>query len=175
MFDAIVTDPPYGVRAGAKRIGSSIIGKSLSTEPRVLEGGLLAHLKPTYIPPMRAYEISDLAYDLVRMAQFLLRPGGRLVFFLPTVTEDYSEVDLPSCEGMTLIGNSVQEFGKWARRLITMEKDVQSEAPAKLPTFEDRVWMKKEQEAVDSDKEHVPAHHDFRGKYSCILARQCAS
>lgn len=68
---------------------------------------------------MRAYEISDLARDLVRMAHYLLTPGGRLVFFLPTVSEDYAEIDLPTCEGMRLVGNSVQDFGKWARRVCS--------------------------------------------------------
>lgn len=66
---------------------------------------------------MRPYEISDLAKDLVEMARYLLAPGGRLVFFLPTVSEDYSEVDLPVCEGMSVVGNSVQNFGKWGRRV----------------------------------------------------------
>lgn len=75
------------------------------------------HSKASYIPPMRPYEISDLAHDLVGMAQYLLRPGGRLVFFLPTVSEDYAEVDLPTCEGMRIVGNSVQDFGKWGRRV----------------------------------------------------------
>ena len=73
--------------------------------------------KPTYVPPMRAYEMSDLASDLVELALWLLKPGGRLVFFLPTVSEDYTELDVPVREGMTVVGNGVQDFGKWARRV----------------------------------------------------------
>ncbi|KAG8886161.1 hypothetical protein FRB97_007199 [Tulasnella sp. 331] len=191
IFDAIVTDPPCGlrweserkdgVRAGAKRIGSSVPGKPLGSEPKVLQDGVIAHTKPSYIPPMRPYEISDLAYDLVKMAQYLLRPGGRLVFFLPTVSEDYTDVDLPTCEGMSIVGNSVQDFGKWGRRLITMEKDKQNMVIPEAPRFEDRAWRKKEQEAglaasipepladgnneEAKEAEHVPAHHSFRDKY----------
>ena len=42
------------------------------------------------------------------------------MFFLPTVTEDYSEVDIPQVEGMSelKIGEgSVQDFNKWGRRV----------------------------------------------------------
>ena len=61
--------------------------------------------------------MSDLTQDLVQLARYLLKPGGRLVFFLPTVAEDYSALDLPTVEGMMLVSDSVQDFGKWARRV----------------------------------------------------------
>lgn len=72
-----------------------------------------------YIPPTRPYELSNLASDLVILARYLLKPGGRLVFFLPTVTDEYEEVDLHSmlCEGMEVIANSLQDFGSWGRRV----------------------------------------------------------
>lgn len=68
---------------------------------------------------MQPYELSELVSDLVRWARYLLRPGGRLVFFLPTVTDEYTEVDVYSllCEGMEVIANSVQNFGSWGRRV----------------------------------------------------------
>ncbi|KAF9900717.1 hypothetical protein BX616_002520, partial [Lobosporangium transversale] len=44
IFDAIVTDPPYGVRAGAKTLGRKDPAKQ-ATEPRMaVEEGVLAHL-----------------------------------------------------------------------------------------------------------------------------------
>lgn len=61
--------------------------------------------------------MSDLVLDLVQLARYLLKPKGRLVFFLPTVAEDYSPLDLPVVEGMVLVSDSVQDFGKWARRV----------------------------------------------------------
>lgn len=66
---------------------------------------------------MRPYEMSDLTMDLIEFARYMLKPGGRLVFFLPTVTKDYSELDVPECDGMKMVGNSIQDFGKWARRV----------------------------------------------------------
>ena len=72
-----------------------------------------------YIPPTRPYELSELARDLVLLARYMLKPRGRLVFFLPTVTEEYKEVDVEAmlCEGMELVANSLQDFGSWGRRV----------------------------------------------------------
>ncbi|CAE6420043.1 unnamed protein product [Rhizoctonia solani] len=152
LFDAIVTDPPYGVRAGAKRLGRKD-GQEMRTEPLVLQDGSLSYTHKTYVPPTKPYELSALASDLVELARYLLVPGGRLVFFLPTVTDDYAPVDIPKCEGMRLVANSLQNFGKWGRRLITMEKSTKEEYPA--PAFGLQQHANK----------HVPAHKNFRDKY----------
>ena len=42
------------------------------------------------------------------------------MFFLPTVTEEYQDVDIPICAGMEVVANSVQDFGKWARRVRSL-------------------------------------------------------
>ena len=72
-----------------------------------------------YIPPTKPYELSELARDLVLLARYMLRPRGRLVFFLPTVTDEYEELDVHAmlCEGMELVANSLQNFGSWGRRV----------------------------------------------------------
>ena len=72
-----------------------------------------------YIPPTRPYELSALASDLVHFARYMLKPGGRLVFFLPTVTDEYAELDLHTlmCDGMEVVANSLQDFGSWGRRV----------------------------------------------------------
>ncbi|CAE6438525.1 unnamed protein product [Rhizoctonia solani] len=152
LFDAIVTDPPYGVRAGAKRLGRKD-GQEMRSEPLVLQDGTLSYTHKTYVPPTKPYELSSLALDLVELARYLLVPGGRLVFFLPTITDDYAPVDIPQCEGMRLVANSLQNFGKWGRRLITMEKVTKEEYPA--PTF----GLEKRA------NEHTPGHKNFRDKY----------
>ena len=71
-----------------------------------------------YIPPTKPYELSELVGDLVLLARYMLKPRGRLVFFLPTVTEEYEEIDIHAmiCEGMELVANSLQNFGSWGRR-----------------------------------------------------------
>lgn len=72
-----------------------------------------------YVPPTKPYELSSLVVDLVLLARYMLKPGGRLVFFLPTVTEEYAELDVQTmlCEGMEVIANSLQDFGSWGRRV----------------------------------------------------------
>ncbi|KAF8513155.1 tRNA guanosine-2'-O-methyltransferase [Hysterangium stoloniferum] len=148
FFDAIITDPPYGVRAGAKRLGR---------KPGVpLRDSVTAMKDPlSYVPPTHPYELSTLAADLVLLSRYLLKPGGRLVFFLPTVTDEYAEVDIPQLEGMAVISNSLENFGAWGRRLITM---VKSESIDREPP-DLRV------RSEDIDDKHVPAHKDFREKY----------
>ncbi len=71
------------------------------------------------MPPTKPYELSDLVRDLVRLARYLLKPNGRLVFFLPTVTDEYEavDVDVALCNGMEVVANSVQDFGNWGRRV----------------------------------------------------------
>lgn len=71
------------------------------------------------MPPTKPYELSSLAVDLVLLARYMLKPGGRLVFFLPTVTDEYEELDVKAmlCEGMEVIANSLQDFGSWGRRV----------------------------------------------------------
>jgi len=155
LFDAIVTDPPYGVRAGAKRLGRK---KELSDEKKAanIEHQLSARkTQQPYVPPTKPYELSHLAVDLVILARYLLKPGGRLVFFLPTVNEQYEEVDIQSmlCDGMVLVANSLQDFGSWGRRLVTIRKTTHESYPP--PSFEEE----------RGPGGHIPAHKDFREQY----------
>ncbi|EJD52503.1 tRNA guanosine-2'-O-methyltransferase [Auricularia subglabra TFB-10046 SS5] len=155
LFDAIITDPPYGVRAGAKRLGRKDLSKQ-HDEPILLTDGSYSHVKSDYIPPTRPYELADLALDLVKFARWMLKPGGRLVFFLPTVTDEYAEVDVPAVDGMEVIANSCQDFGNWGRRLITMRKTTAEEV--ERPVFP-------LPGVASAEQAHIPAHKGFREKY----------
>ncbi|CAL1707258.1 unnamed protein product [Somion occarium] len=159
LFDAIITDPPYGVRAGAKRLG-----RKKPTKKGIVERTGLT-LRPDdqpYIPPTKPYELSALATDLILLARHMLKTGGRLVFFLPTVTDEYEEVDVQTmlCDGMDVIANSLQDFGSWGRRLITIRKTSDKSYPR--PTFEPVV---NQSDGNTPEVEHIPAHRDFREKY----------
>lgn len=152
ILDAIVSDPPYGVRAGAKRLGR-------------------AKERPTQVPPegteytisypRMPYELSELTIDLILLARHLLRPGGRLVWFLPTVTEEYQDVDIPDCEGMELVANSEQNFGKWGRRLITMRKASSDDFP--YPSF--NAATRHAELGGKGTPSVTSGHKDFREKY----------
>ena len=66
--------------------------------------------------------MEDVIVDLLKFAAIQLTVGGRLVYWVPTVTEDYQLEDIPIHPALRLVANSEQSFGNWCRRLITMEK-----------------------------------------------------
>ncbi|KAL6310395.1 tRNA guanosine-2'-O-methyltransferase [Sparassis latifolia] len=156
LFDAIITDPPYGVRAGAKRLGKKDRPLRPPKETMPREHDLERVDNQPYIPPTKPYELSALASDLVLLARHMLKARGRLVFFLPTVTDEYEDLDTQTllCEGMEIVANSLQDFGSWGRRLITIQKNTTMQYPP--PSFHHL------ERAVSA---HVPAHRDFREKY----------
>eukprot|EP00929_Paragymnodinium_shiwhaense_P009664 TRINITY_DN113917_c0_g1_i1.p1 TRINITY_DN113917_c0_g1~~TRINITY_DN113917_c0_g1_i1.p1 ORF type:complete len:569 (+),score=91.48 TRINITY_DN113917_c0_g1_i1:61-1707(+) len=68
--DALVTDPPYGIRAGAKKQGR--------------DGEIAAEDKlANYIPSKVEYKEDEVLRDLLDLAAQALRDDGRLVFLLP--------------------------------------------------------------------------------------------
>ncbi|KAI9197520.1 S-adenosyl-L-methionine-dependent methyltransferase [Polychytrium aggregatum] len=144
FWDAIVCDPPYGVRAGAKKIGHN-------SKVKPTADAIKANGEPRY-PQTVPYEMHHVLEDLVEFSAKFLRPGGRLVYWLPTVTSEYKPEDVPQHPQFRLIANSEQNFGKWARRLITMEKIGSTENAG--------------EGSADGDATaQLPAHAGFRGKY----------
>ena len=69
VVDAVVTDPPYGVRAGARK------SVHLPYKSRVPGRDHFPHTDP--------YTLAECLADLLESAARLLRIGGRLVYFLP--------------------------------------------------------------------------------------------
>lgn len=159
VVDGIVADPPYGVRAGAKRLGKRDPDKQRKEAFWMPDGlgpgqGCWSHERSDYVPPTRPYHLEDLVNDLLDYAYSLLCDGGRLVFWLPSMIDEDDDqandgdgdegkpsytkssaaiersvsIDLPqhrrkAGEGrMRLIHYSLQDFGRWGRWLITMEK-----------------------------------------------------
>lgn len=126
FLDAIVCDPPYGIRAGAKKVGvrAHTIAKhdKLGTKHAPIHSnpndpGWLVHVAQT-IP----YSVGDVLLDLLDFSARSIVFGGRLVFWLPT-TSDYVDDDLPLHPCFKVIANSEQKLTMYfARRLITMEK-----------------------------------------------------
>lgn len=125
--------------------------------------------------------MEEVISTLVTFSLYLLRPGGRLVFFLPTDNAAYSDVDIPSVPGMRLVSNTSQSFGKWARRLITMEKTAAKEGEwrkalegldrgirreGKKSAWEEEQerakWAKEDEQEEQRKK---PGHADFNRRY----------
>ncbi|KAI9341772.1 S-adenosyl-L-methionine-dependent methyltransferase [Zopfochytrium polystomum] len=114
FWDAIVCDPPYGVRAGAKKIA---VNPKLPPKTSIYNKA--GHLR---LPQTVAYELDQVLIDILAFAAAHLVPLGRLVYWLPTIPSSYTDADLPRHPRMRLVANCEQNFGKWARRMVTMEK-----------------------------------------------------
>ncbi|KJE91746.1 hypothetical protein CAOG_002840 [Capsaspora owczarzaki ATCC 30864] len=110
-FDAILSDPPYGIREAAKKIAQVPNAKPIPLEKRA-----------AHIPRKIQYAQDLLICDLVDFAATHLVVGGRLVFWMPTHDEPLDEY-VPIHPAMRLISNSSQPMaGRRHRIMVTLQK-----------------------------------------------------
>lgn len=120
MFDAIICDPPYGVRAGGRKSGGR----------KLLKGAVSPYVVPDdkrtdHIPSTAPYSLVECVHDLLDLASRMLVMGGRLVFFFPVLREDDCVVvnNYPEHECFKLISASEQILSsRYSRVLLTMVK-----------------------------------------------------
>lgn len=108
---------------------------------------------------------------LLTLSLYLLKIGGRLTFFLPTDNSEYKDIDIPLLPGFELISNSSQDFGKWARRLVTFVKisegvssGIEGEGFGRLSKREEELLDKLREEKGEEAGE-VEGHRGFRERY----------
>jgi hypothetical protein len=112
MFHSIICDPPYGVRAGARKSGVD------KREPLVIS----PEQRASVIPATSTYAAVDVMSDLLEAAARNLIVGGRLAYLLPTAV-GYTDAELPIHPCLKVVSNSEQKLsGLLSRRLVTMEK-----------------------------------------------------
>eukprot|EP00466_Bigelowiella_natans_P013602 jgi/Bigna1/141471/aug1.63_g16179 len=117
MVDAIICDPPYGVRAGARRTGS----RKAHQGKKANDVDIWKYGKK-HVPSSIPYPVEDVMADLLDVAAEYLVLGGRLVYLLPTVG-DFDSSKLPTHPCLSLIAHSSQALtGGFDRRCITMKK-----------------------------------------------------
>jgi len=131
MYDAIITDPPYGIRAGARKSGSKLENpRPVSEEER-----------HNHIPQTKVYAVSDVMGDLLDVAARTLVMGARLVYIIPSMTDFDEETDLPRHECLKLIYVCYQPLQvELGRRTVTMEK-VKEYDPSQRETYLSSVWV----------------------------------
>ena len=113
LYDAIVTDPPYGIRAGAKQSGSR--NAQVRDIPDEERHDHIAQTKP--------YPVSDVMADLVDMAARTLVMRGRLVYIIPSMKDFDPETDLPRHPCLKIVHICYQPLTlEYGRRLVSMEK-----------------------------------------------------
>ncbi|XP_022973875.1 tRNA (guanine(10)-N2)-methyltransferase homolog [Cucurbita maxima] len=119
IFDAIICDPPYGVRAGGRKSGGR----------KLLKGTVAPYTVPDdkrtdHIPSTAAYSLVECVHDLLNLAAKMLVMGGRLVFFYPVLREEDCVFNqFPEHPCFTLISSSEQILSsRYSRVLLTMVK-----------------------------------------------------
>ena len=113
LFDAIVTDPPYGIRAGARKSGS----RKETIRP------ILDEHRYNHVAQTRPYAVSDVMADLLNVAAMTLKMGGRLVFVIPSMQDFNEDEDLPRHDCLRLVSICYQPLQiELGRRTVTMEK-----------------------------------------------------
>lgn len=119
-FDAIISDPPYGVREGLKVCGARDPEKYGNKLDLKIDNEL-AHLRRDYVQPKRPYEFELLLQDILNFAAERLKVSGRLAFWLP-LPEKNGQPQFPKHKHLKLISSCPQSFNKWTRWLLTYER-----------------------------------------------------
>ncbi|ODV91741.1 hypothetical protein CANCADRAFT_322 [Tortispora caseinolytica NRRL Y-17796] len=122
QFNAIVCDPPYGVREGLKVLGEENQQRIESSISKLDKDGKPLYLKSTYIPPKKNYDFPSLFDDILDFASVHLVPGGRLCCWVPVSNSEVSSDIFPQHPALHLISVCVQEFNKWSRVLTIYER-----------------------------------------------------
>lgn len=143
-FDAVVCDPPYGIKEGMKVFREDRIDSSLERN----------HFQGT-----QRVRFVDFLHGVLSYAADVLVEGGRLSYWLPT-TPQYRPQDVPTHPALALVGNCEQPLTtRMSRRLITMERVLESVRKENELS---------EQKVKNNADRHVPAHYDL----ACKLLRQ---
>ncbi|KAK3154361.1 hypothetical protein QOZ80_2BG0189520 [Eleusine coracana subsp. coracana] len=120
ILDAIICDPPYGVRAGGRKSGGRKILKGVKGPYTVPEAK-----RDNHIPSTAAYSLAECVHDLLHLAARMLVMGGRLVFFYPVLRgeDGSSNTQFPEHPCFKLICSCEQILSfRYSRVLLTMVK-----------------------------------------------------
>lgn len=146
-FDAVVCDPPYGIKEGMKVFREDTIS------PNVEKNHFQGTVRVRFV---------DFLQGLLNWAADALVENGRLVYWLPT-TPEYTPDDVPTHPGLRLLHNCEQPLTmRMSRRLITMERVPQD---VRRMNEEAKLEQENKEKAEGVVKvEHVPAHFDLARK-----------
>ena len=129
-YASIVTDPPYGIRAGARKSGSS----------RAEVRPVADEHRHDHIAQTQPYCVSDVMADLMDVAARTLEVGGRLVYIIPSMRDFDEATDLPRHACLRLVYTCFQTLSmEYGRRVVTMEKVAEYD-PARRRDYLAATW-----------------------------------
>jgi tRNA (guanine10-N2)-methyltransferase len=111
FYHAIVTDPPYGIRAGARKSGSKKITYPIDPSRR-----------HDHIPTTQGYDVNEVMLDLLHTAAKLLVLGGKLTYLIPT-PYGFTGEDIPKHPCLELVLVCEQSLScRHGRHCVVMKK-----------------------------------------------------
>lgn len=136
-FDVIITDPPYGIRETMTKVGTDKDYSNSSIPDEYLD---------RHHPEKVDYSLENILADLLNFGAARLCIGGRIVYWIPIIRQEYKDELLPSHPGLRLLYNCEQMLTcHTSRRLIVMEKvsDVKGEAVVhgEITRFKDQYFI----------------------------------
>ena len=173
-LDAVITDPPYGIRERVTRVGTA---KDYSENP-IPEEYLDCHY-----PQKVSYSLEHLLTDLLNFSARCLAPGGRLVYWLPVIRQGYSRDNVPSHPALELVTDCEQVLSSnTSRRLIVMERrqgaglgELGASVDSQLSLFKDQVYLplagnisRKERKARIKEHGHLNLSEEEIKKFSSM-------
>lgn len=130
IYDAIVTDPPYGIRAGAKKCGSR----------RHVVKPVQDRFRMDHVAQTKPYAVSDVMADLLDTSARTLVLGGRLVYVIPSYA-DFEAIDLPRHDCLRPIASCYQPFSEKLGRLIVCLEKVFEYDRSKRESYMKNIWV----------------------------------
>jgi tRNA (guanine10-N2)-methyltransferase len=119
-YHAIISDPPYGIRAGGRRSGSR---KPLTRPVQPISD----EHRLDHIPQTQPYPVDDVMADLLDVAARTLIPAvGRLVYVIPSYAKDFDlRVDLPQHPGLDFLHACYQPLSTTGlgRRIVVLRRN----------------------------------------------------
>lgn len=108
VFDSIICDPPYAIRAGCR------VSSASGSDPHKAFG----------IAATESRDVADIYLCALDFSVQSLAVGGRLVFWLPCLVREFSAAnDVPAHPDFRLVCCPLQQFtGCYGRRLCVLER-----------------------------------------------------
>jgi hypothetical protein len=112
LFDAIITDPPYGIRERSAALDDDALSRRALTPAQ----------HDAHVPKTVAVNLRAILADLFHLAESSVVQGGWLVFLLPSMLPlDQAVALLPPHPGLRLMSASEQRMSsRWSRWCIAM-------------------------------------------------------